>query len=213
MPTARRDFALDAAAAAGANGSMADLVLASTSPYRRELLARLRLAFTCEPPGVDEDTVKRTLRDPAAVVAELARQKARAVAARRPGAIVIGSDQCACLAGTMLDKSGTVAAAVAQLQRLSGRTHQLHTAVAIVHPAGLVEWTDVTRLSMRPLSIAEIDRYVAAEQPLDCAGSYKIEGLGITLFERIDSGDQTAIQGLPLLRLAAELRALGLELP
>lgn len=192
---------------------MMPLVLASTSPYRRELLARLRLPFTCEPPGVDEDAVKQALPDPAAVVAELARQKARAVAARCPTALVIGSDQGACLDGTLLDKPGTAAAACAQLQRLSGRTHELRTAVALVHPHGLVEWTDVTRLSLRPLTRAEIERYVAAEQPLDCAGSYKIEGLGITLFERIESADQTAIQGLPLLRLAAELRALGLALP
>ncbi len=192
---------------------MPDLVLASTSPYRRELLARLRLPFACEPPGVDEDAVKRTLREPAAVVAELARQKAAAVAARRPDAIVIGSDQCACLDGTVLDKPGTVPVAQAQLARLSGRTHELHTAVAIVHPRGRVEFVDVTRLTLRTLSPAEIERYVTAEQPLDCAGSYKIEGLGITLFERIDGGDQTAIQGLPLIRLCAELRALGLVLP
>jgi septum formation protein len=192
---------------------MADLVLACTSRYRRELLARLHLPFTCEPPGVDEDAVKRTLRDPAAAVAELARQKAAAVAARWPEAIVIGSDQCACLDGTVLDKPGAVAAATAQLTRLSGRTHELLTAVAIVHAGGRVEWTDVTRLTMRALSPAEIERYVTAEQPLDCAGSYKIEGLGITLFERVVCADWTAIEGLPLLRLAAELRALGLSLP
>lgn len=192
---------------------MPDLVLASTSPYRRELLARLRLPFACEPPGVDEHAVKRTLREPAVVVVELARQKARAVAARRPDALVIGSDQCACLDGKMLDKPGSQAAACAQLQHLSGRTHELRTAVAIVHPAGVVEWTDVTRLTMRSLTDTEIERYVTAEQPLDCAGSYKIEGLGIALFDRIDSDDQTAIQGLPLLRLCAELRRLGVVLP
>jgi len=192
---------------------MVPLVLASTSPYRRELLARLRLPFSCEKPGVDEDAAKRTLPDPAAVVAELARQKARAVAVRLPDAIVIGSDQGACLDGTMLDKPGTAANAIAQLTALAGRTHELRTAVAIVHAGGLVEWTDVTRLTMRALAREEIERYVAAEQPLDCAGSYKIEGLGIALFERIESEDQTAIQGLPLLRLAAELRRLGLCVP
>lgn len=192
---------------------MVPLVLASTSLYRRDLLARLRLPFSCEKPGVDEDAAKRSLRDPAAVVAELARQKARAVAVRRPDAIVIGSDQGACLDGTMLDKPGTAANAIAQLTALAGRTHELRTAVAIVHAHGLVEWTDVTRLTMRALAREEIERYVAAEQPLDCAGSYKIEGLGIALFERIESEDQTAIQGLPLLRLSAELRRLGLRVP
>lgn len=192
---------------------MPDLVLASTSPYRRELLGRLGLPFVCEAPGVDEAVVKEAQHDPPAIVRELARQKARAVAARRPGTIVIGSDQTACLDGTVLDKPGTVRNACAQLTRLAGRTHELLTAVAIVHAQGLVEWTDVTRLTMRSLSPTEIERYVAAEQPLDCAGSYKIERLGIALFERIDGADWTAIQGLPLLRVAAELRRLGWSVP
>lgn len=191
---------------------MPDLVLASTSAYRRKLLARLRLPFSQAAPGVDEQVVKQALPATAAA-AELARQKARAVASRHPQAVVVGGDQCACLDGAMLDKPGTAAAAVAQLRQLAGRTHELRTAVAIVHPRGMVEWTDVTRLTMRALSTAEIDRYVAAEQPFDCAGSYKIEGLGIALFERIDGGDHSAIEGLPLLRLAAELRTLGFAVP
>lgn len=193
--------------------TMPELVLASTSPYRRELLLRLGLPFACAAPGVDEAAVKRTLGEPAAVATELARQKALAVAARRPGAVVVGSDQCACLDGRILDKPGTTANAHAQLAALAGRPHELRTAVALVHDGGVVEWTEVTRLSMRALTAAEIERYVAADRPLDCAGSYKIEGLGITLFERVDGGDWTAIQGLPLLRLAAELRRLGFALP
>lgn len=192
---------------------MYPLVLASTSPYRRELLARLGLPFTTAAPGVDEAAVKRQLRDPAAVVTELARQKARAVADRQGAAIVIGSDQCACLDGAVLDKPGTEANARAQLAALAGRTHELRTAVAIAHPAGLVEWTEVTRLTMRALQPDEIARYTATEQPFDCAGSYKIERLGIALFERVDGADWTAIQGLPLLRLAAELRRLGVSVP
>lgn len=191
---------------------MPDLVLASTSPYRRELLARLGVPFRCAAPGVDEAEVKRALPG-AAAVAELARRKARAVAALHRDAVVIGSDQGALLDGAMLDKPGTAANASAQLEALAGRTHELHTAVAIAHPGGLAEFAEVTRLSMRPLSPAEIARYVAADQPLDCAGSYKIERLGIALFERIDGADWTAIEGLPLLRLAAELRALGVALP
>ncbi|HEX5051333.1 MAG TPA: nucleoside triphosphate pyrophosphatase [Planctomycetota bacterium] len=189
------------------------LVLASTSRYRRELLARLRLPFACDAPGVDEDAVKRSLAAPEAVVRELARQKAQAVATRRPDAIVIGSDQCACLDGLVLDKPGSAPAAIAQLQRLAGREHELLTAVAIVHPGGFIEFTDRTRLRMRSLTADEIERYVAAEEPFDCAGGYKVEGLGITLFERIDAADQTAIMGLPLLRVCAELRRLGLPLP
>ena len=108
---------------------------------------------------------------------------------------------------------GPSAAAAAQLQRLQGRQHELITAVAIAHRGGVVEFADVTRLCMRTLTGAEIDRYIAAEQPLGCAGGYKIEGLGIALFAAIDSEDHTAIVGLPLLRLAAELRQLGFAIP
>ena len=192
---------------------MPPLILASTSPYRRELLARLGAPFTCEKPGVDEDEVKQALRDPAAVVGELARQKALAVAQRHADAVVIGSDQCATIDGRVLDKPGDADGAHAQLRLLAGREHRLLTAVAIAHPGGVVEWTETTRLCMRPLADDEIARYVAAERPFDCAGSYKIEGLGISLFDAVDGADQTAIVGLPLLRLCRELRALGLRLP
>ena len=192
---------------------MADLVLASTSTYRRDLLQRLRVPFSCVAPGVDEAALKATRLDPMALAAELAQRKARAVAARHPGAIVIGSDQVATIDGEVLDKPGTAARAVAQLQRLQGREHQLLTAVSIVHPGGEANFGDVTRLCMRVLSAAEIERYVAQDQPLDCAGSYKIESLGIALFAAISCEDQTAIVGLPLLRLAAELRQLGLVTP
>jgi septum formation protein len=190
-----------------------DLVLASTSLYRRQLLERLRVPFRCERPGVDEESVKRSGLPALAVVTELARQKAQAVAARCPGALVIGSDQAAVLDDTILDKPGTVAAAHTQLRRLAGRTHTLLTAVAVVHPRGIAEFVDTTTMTMRTLGAAEIERYVAAESPLDCAGSYKVEGLGITLFDRIDSSDHTAIVGLPLLALALVLRELGLALP
>ncbi len=192
---------------------MPELLLASTSIYRRALLARLCVPFTTQAPGVDEAAVKAGGKGPLAVVTELARQKARAVAAQHPFAIVIGSDQAAAVDGEILDKPGDVVRAAAQLRRLAGRAHELLTAVAIEHPAGVVEFVDTTRLHMRALSQAEIDRYLAAEAPFDCAGSYKIEGLGISLFERIDSQDQTAIIGLPLLRLGCELRRLGLRLP
>lgn len=197
---------------AGSNASMR-VVLASTSPYRRQLLERLRLPFTSVSPGVDEAAVKQRLRAAEAVVQELARQKALAVVAHHRDALVIGSDQCVCLDGDILDKPGSAPAAIAQLQRLQGRAHELLTAVAIAHRGGVVEFLDRTRLRMRPLTAAEIERYVAAEQPLDCAGSYKIEGLGVALFDRIECEDQTAIVGLPLLRLCAELRKLGAPLP
>ncbi len=192
---------------------MPTLVLASTSTYRQQLLARLQVPFRCERPGVDEDAVKRAGGTPLAIVQQLARAKALAVAGRCPDALVVGSDQAAVVDGTILDKPGTVAAAHGQLRRLAGRSHTLLTAVAVAHPHGCVEFVDTTTLAMRPLHDAEIERYVAKDQPLDCAGSYKIESLGITLFDRIDSGDHTAIVGLPLLALASVLRELGLALP
>jgi septum formation protein len=192
---------------------MPPLILASTSPHRRALLERLRVPFTCEPPHVDEDTVKRSEPRADTVVRTLARAKALAVAACHPAAIVIGSDQAAVVDGALLDKPGTAANAIAQLQRLQGREHALLTAVAIAHPRGVVEFVATTTLRMRALTVAEIERYVAADRPLDCAGSYKVESLGIALFDAIAGDDHTAIVGLPLLRTCRELRALGVALP
>lgn len=192
---------------------MPDLVLASTSRYRRQLLERLRVPFAAAAPGVDEDRVKGRGGGALAIVTELALAKALAVAAHRPGAIVIGSDQAACIDGSLLDKPGSAARAVDQLRRLQGRQHELLTAVALVHGDRRIEFVERTALTMRSLANAEIERYVAAEQPFDCAGSYKIEGLGVALFDRIDGGDWTAIQGLPLVRLCAELRGLGIAVP
>jgi len=192
---------------------MPEVVLASTSPYRRLLLERLRLPFTCVAPQVDEAAVKATIQEPMQLATELARRKALAVAKDHPDALVIGSDQVATLDGTVLDKPGSAARAAAQLQRLQGREHQLITAVAIAHGGEVAAFVDVARLCMRMLSAAEIERYVAQDQPFDCAGSYRIEGLGIGLFCAISCEDQTAIVGLPLLRLCAELRQLGLAIP
>ena len=192
---------------------MADLILASTSKYRRELLMRLRLPFETVAPGVDEVAVKAAGGPAREVVEELARRKAEAVRRLRPSDIVIGSDQAAVLDGEVLDKPGTEANALAQLRSLRGRRHQLITAVAVAHPGGIERFTDVTNLTMRRLTDEEITRYVRAEMPLDCAGSYKIEGLGVTLFEQIETRDHTAIVGLPLAQLSDTLRDLGFALP
>lgn len=185
------------------------VVLASTSRYRRELLARLGLSFETEAPGVDEAAFAAFGLAPRALAERLALEKCQAVARRRPGAIVIGSDQLVAVDGEILGKPGTAESAVAQLRKLSGRTHELVTALAVARGSDIHRQTDVTRLTMARLSEESLRRYVALDSPLDCAGSYKIESLGIALFERIESEDATAIQGLPLLTVARWLRGWG----
>ena len=189
------------------------LVLGSTSVYRRELLQRLRLPFTVAAPAVDETPLPG--EPPAQLAQRLALAKAHAVATLYPEAVVIGSDQVADLAGQPLGKPGDHARATAQLQRMRGHTVVFHTAVAVVcHASGFVQ-TDLApvRVRFRELSDAEIERYLRAEQPYDCAGSAKSEGLGISLLEAIDSDDPTALIGLPLIRTCRLLRAAGLVLP
>jgi len=191
--------------------------LASTSKYRRELLVRLQLPFSCIAPGVDE-AVRRG-EQPLALAARLARAKAAAVALQHPDAWVIGSDQVAALAGSegelILGKPGTEARCVDQLRSCSGSTVSFITAVAVVRHNGhaVHEFIDTTRVTFRRLDEETIARYVALEAPIDCAGGFKSEGLGIALCESIDSGDPTALIGLPLIRLSAVLREVGFALP
>ncbi len=189
------------------------LLLASTSPYRRALLSRLGVPFRAVPPAVDEAAFRTGDVAPDRLAAGLARRKAAAVAERFPDAVVIGSDQVCAAGGDVLGKPGDAAGARAQLALLAGRTHRLITAVAVAHPDGVVEFADETRLSMRALRADEIERYVAADDPTDCAGSYKLEARGIALFDRIESADHTAIVGLPLIALTGVLRELGYAIP
>lgn len=186
------------------------LILASTSRYRRELLERLRLPFAVESPGVEETAEPGEA--PAALAARLALAKARAVAARHPGAVVIGSDQVAECRGEALGKPGTPGRAAEQLAAASGSTVVFHTAVAVLPAGGGApqRHTDETRVRFRSLSGAEIARYVELDQPLDCAGSFRSEGLGVALFEAVETRDPTALIGLPLIWLAGALRAAGL---
>jgi MAF protein len=187
------------------------IVLASTSPWRRELLGRLGLPFTVESPGVDETPAPG--EDGRATARRLARAKALAVAARHPRALVIGSDQV-CLAGErVLGKPGSVDAARAQLASLSGRQAVFATALCVVDGAGRREFAGCvdTTVDFLDLDPARIARYVEREQPLDCAGSFKVEGLGISLFESVRSDDPTALVGLPLILLCRFLRASGIE--
>ena len=189
------------------------LVLASTSAYRAELLRRLTAAFEQRAPQVDESAGAG--ETPRALAVRLAETKARAVAAHCVDALVIGSDQTAELNGAVLGKPGGAAAARAQLQHSSGREVLFHTAWCLLdtRDGRLQRGCDLTRVRFRSLDAAEIARYVEREQPLDCAGSFKSEGLGIALFERIESEDPTALIGLPLIALTHALRICGLPLP
>ncbi len=186
------------------------LILASTSRYRRELLERLQIPFKIV--GSDVDETASAWEAPAALAARLALAKAEAVARTHAGAVVIGSDQVADLDGLALGKPGTAERARAQLVAASGRAVHFHTAVAIVGAAGKpVTHADRTTVRFRRLAAPEIARYVELDAPLDCAGSFRSEGLGIALFDSIESTDPTALIGLPLVWLAGALRALGLD--
>lgn len=192
---------------------MRRLILASTSRYRALLLQRLALPFDTFAPGVDETVAPG--ETPAAAAIRLAEAKARAAAQAHPNALIIGSDQVAACGTEAIGKPGSHAAAVAQLRKLSGKTVTFHTGLALLDSASGTcrrECVDVVS-TYRMLSDADIEAYLAREQPYDCAGSVKSEGLGIALFDRIASDDPTALIGLPLIRLAAMLRAAGVSVP
>ncbi len=188
------------------------LILGSTSAYRRELLQRLRLPFEVVSPEVDE--TPQPGESPRDLALRLALAKARAVASRHPSALVIGSDQVADLGGEPLGKPGTHERAVAQLRRMRGRTVIFQTAVAVVCAETGFEQVELApaRVRFRDLTDTEIETYLRAETPYDCAGSAKSEGLGITLLDAIESDDPTALVGLPLIRTARLLRAAGVSL-
>ena len=188
------------------------LILGSTSPYRRELLERLRLPFEVQRPEVDETPLDG--ETPVALAQRLAMAKAQAVAQRFPQAIVIGSDQVADLHGKPLGKPGNHANAVKQLQRMRGQTVVFQTAVAVVCQATGFAQCELAQVKVvfRDFSDESLQHYLHAEQPYDCAGSAKSEGLGIVLLARIDNQDPTALVGLPLLLTCRLLRAAGLSL-
>jgi septum formation protein len=189
------------------------VVLASTSVYRRELLARLGVPFRWVAPRFDETALSRDGKTPRAVAEALAEGKAASIAVIERGATVIGCDQLVALEGRILGKPGSLERAIEQLQALAGRTHELITALVVLRAEQSFRHTNVTRLRMRSLTHAEIERYVGHDRPVDCAGSYKLEQRGIVLFESIDTEDQSAITGLPLIRLTSILRTLGYAVP
>ena len=190
-----------------------NLVLASTSIYRRQLLERIGLAFTVARPDIDETQLPG--ESPMALAMRLADDKARSVARRQPDAWVIGSDQVAELHGVALGKPGNFERAADQLAAASGNSLEFHTAVCVYRQSDSRQYRllDRTQVLFRALSNAEIERYLHAEQPYDCAGSFKAEGLGIGLFDAIESRDPTALIGLPLIALARALRQIGFKVP
>lgn len=186
------------------------IVLASTSPYRRRLLDRLQLDFRCEPPAVDETALPgETARE---LAARLALAKARSVAQLAPESLVIGSDQAAELDGRILGKPGHHGAALAQLRTCSGREVIFHTGLALTWTSRGHEEVHVEPFSVtfRSLAAAQLDDYLRRDTPYDCAGSFKVEGLGIALFERLTGADPTSLEGLPLIALTGALGRLGL---
>ena len=188
------------------------LILGSTSRYRKELLTRLRIPFETAAPDVDE--TPHSNESPKDLALRLALAKARAVALRYPEAVVIGSDQVADLEGTPLGKPGNHTNAILQLQRMRGKTVIFQTALSVVCIATGYERTDLAevKVKFRDLSDAEIESYLRAEEPYDCAGSAKSEGLGIVLLDAIENDDPTALIGLPLIRTCQMLREAGVKL-
>lgn len=185
------------------------LILGSSSPYRRELLARLNIPFEVATPDIDETPLPG--ESPEATALRLSRLKAEAIAARHPGALVIGSDQVCTLDGMQIGKPGNHEKALAQLQLMRGKTVTFHSALCLLDSrTGVAQLTDVqTQVTFRQLTDTELDTYLRIETPYDCAGSAKAEGLGIALLSRVESDDPTALIGLPLIALTGMLRQAG----
>jgi len=193
--------------------SLPRIVLASSSIYRKALLARIGLDCTAISPDIDENALQNEA--PAATALRLAESKARRIAEREPVALIIGSDQVAVLDHQPIGKPGTHVAATRQLQAMSGKTVTFHTALCLLNTGtDAIQLANVsTTVRFRKLDAAEIERYLQQDQPYDCAGSAKIEALGITLVEQVESNDPTALIGLPLIALVTMLRKEGIRIP
>lgn len=188
---------------------MIPLVLASTSPYRRELLSRLLLPFEAVAPDYDEGEGGPASAPEIALTHALG--KARSLKSRFPGRVIIGSDQAAEVDGEILGKPGSVENAFRQLAFMSGKTVAFHTGLAVIHTGGELAACETFKVTLKTLTLAEIESYVVAEMPVDCAGSFKIEGLGIALMEKLSGDDYTSLIGLPLIRLAEMLGKAGVD--
>ena len=189
------------------------IVLASSSSYRRELLTRLQLPFTCHSPDIDE--TPQANESAQALVQRLALSKARTLAQHYPQHIIIGSDQVAVLDGKIIGKPLHAEGATQQLSAASGRSLVFLTGLAVIDTRTQIEQVDLVPFTVhfRTLNAAQIQRYIAAEQPFDCAGSFKSEGLGVSLFQATEGSDATSLVGLPLIRLCDMLNACGIAVP
>ncbi len=189
------------------------LILGSTSPFRKELLNKLGLSFGTDAPDIDE--TMRAGEQPQALVQRLAMEKAQAVAQRHSNALIIGSDQVACIANDILGKPGNRERAIAQLTQAAGKRVSFYTGLCLLNSDS--EESQVVcepfHVHFRPLSQEQIERYLDAEEPYNCAGSFKSEGLGISLFERLEGDDPNSLIGLPLIRLIAMLEHEGVSVP
>lgn len=187
------------------------LVLASQSPYRKELLNQLGLDFDTSPAHIDEDSFKASVTEALELTQVLAYEKAKKVFSERSEDLIIGSDQAIILGNKIFSKPKTIKRACEQIKELQGKSHHLISAVCLLGPNIKEEFYHKTTLTMRALTDEEILHYVKSDMPLQCAGSYMIEKLGISLFEAIDSTDSTSVVGLPLIQLTSVLRKLGMN--
>lgn len=187
--------------------------MASSSKYRKELLTRLGIPFECFSPEIDEDSYKMSINDPIKLAVTLSEVKAKAAFEKFPEYTIIGSDQLAHLDGLILGKAHTFENAAKQLSILSGQAHQLVTAVTIISQENKQTFVDTTTLRMKKLNSSQINFYLTRDNPVDCAGSYKLEQYGISLFDAIESLDHTAIIGLPLIKTGQVLESFGFSIP
>lgn len=192
---------------------MKKIILASTSPYRKEQLERLNIDFVAVPPDVDEQPLKITENDHAELSRTLSLLKARKVSTDHPQAIVIGGDQVASFGDAVLDKPGTKERAFQQLKLLAGKEHRLITSLALIVNDQSYLHTCVATMKMRQLTDDQIRRYIDIDEPVKCCGSYRLEALGISLFEKIECEDYTSIIGIPLMWTAKKLTELGVSVP
>jgi septum formation protein len=190
------------------------LILASTSEYRKRLLERLGIPFRCVAPKFDESKfVSDETLSPAGLARQLATEKVMSLIADHPDDTIVGGDQLVDLDGRIIGKPGTIDRVIQQLKELSGRSHRLATAVAVWDEGRLTTHVDISTLTMRTLDLPAIHRYVMADKPVDCAGSYMLEARGIALFERVETDDYTAVIGMPLMTLTTMLKTLGYTVP